>query len=278
MDVRQLGAFLAVVEHGTVTAAASAVHVTQPALSQTIKSLERELGTPLFDRVNGRLQLTAAGHALAEPAGQVVRDLEVAREAVAGVAGLETGTLDLVVLPTLAVDPAAALVGRFRAAHPGVLVRMAADGPDPVRAGTAELALTDTRRIADLVVHELGSQEYLAVFPPGTAPRRRRVTAAALEGVPMVTTPPGTSTRDVLDRIVEDPRIAVEAGPREAILPLVMAGAGAAVLPAPLAEQAAALGADVRRLDPPVTRTVAMAHRDATLSPAAAAFVAMATR
>ena len=43
-----------------------------------------------------------------------------------------------------------------------------------------------------------------------------------------------------------------------------------------LAAQATALGADVRSLDPPVTRTVALAHRDATLSPAAAAFVALA--
>ena len=55
-----------------------------------------------------------------------------------------------------------------------------------------------------------------------------------------------------------------------------MAGAGAALLPAPLADQAGRLGADVRELHPPVTRAVTLAHRDAPLSPAAAAFVALA--
>jgi hypothetical protein len=56
-----------------------------------------------------------------------------------------------------------------------------------------------------------------------------------------------------------------------------MAGAGATLLPAPLAELAAAAGADVRDIDPPLTRSVTLAHRDATLSPAAAAFVTLAT-
>src|SRR5215212_7496892 len=113
MDARQLAAFLAVVEHGTVTKAAPAVHVSQPALSQTIRALEAELGTPLFHRIGRRLVLTAAGGAMVAPARQVVRDLDMARRAAADVAGLTGGTLDLAVLPTLAVDPAARLVGAF---------------------------------------------------------------------------------------------------------------------------------------------------------------------
>lgn len=277
MDVRQLSAFLAVVEHGTVTAAAAAIHVTQPALSQTIRSMEAEGGVPLFHRIGGRLRLTAAGEALVAPARQVVRDLDAARAALAAVAGVAAGTLDLAVLPTLAVDPTAALVGRFRQSHPGVVVRVLAGDEGDVRSGTAEVALIDAARAEGLVVHELGTQAYRAVFPPGAAPRARRVSAAALVGVPMVTTPPGTSTREIVDRFVGAPVVAVEASAREAILPLVVAGAGAALLPAPLAEQAASLGADVRALDPPVTRTVGLVHRDATLSPAAAAFVRLGT-
>jgi len=279
MDARQLAAFLAVVEHGTVTSAAPAVHVSQPALSQTIRALEAELGTSLFHRIGRRLVLTAAGEAMVGPARQVVRDLELARRAVTDVAGVAGGTLDLTVLPTLAVDPTARLVGAFRVAHPAVVVRLnapegTADALARVIDGRAELALTDAEQAAGLVVHRFGEQEFRAVFPPGMAPARRRtIKADSLAGVPMVTTPPGTSTRGVLERAVADPVIAVECGPRDAILPLVIAGAGAALLPAPLAAAAEVQGADVRKVDPPLTRSVTLAHRDAQLSPAAAAFV-----
>ncbi|WP_342768605.1 LysR family transcriptional regulator [Amycolatopsis palatopharyngis] len=55
--------------------AANALHVAQPSLSQTIRVLERDLGTALFHRFGRRLVLTQAGHALIEPARQIVRGL-----------------------------------------------------------------------------------------------------------------------------------------------------------------------------------------------------------
>ena len=285
MEARQLEAFLAIVEEGTVTGAAARVHVSQPALSQTLRGLERELGVELFHRVGRRLVRSAAGDALVGPARQVLRDLEQARRAVADVAGLSGGRLDVVALPTMAVDPVADLLGRFRRAHPAVQVGLLApeDTPDAlarVRDGRAELAVTDAETAADLVLVPLGEQHYRAVFPPGTAPAGgsgRRIRPSVLAGLPFVTTPPGTSSRRLLERAHEDagvePVIAVEAGPRDALLPLVLAGAGVALLPAPLAAEGAALGAEVRDLVPPVRRAVTLAHRDAPLSPAAAAFL-----
>lgn len=279
MDSRRLQAFLAVVDAGTVTAAAAALHVSQPALSQTLKQLEQEVGTELFHRIGRRLVLTAAGEALVAPARQVVRDVDVAARAVADVAAVEGGTLDVVVLPTLAVEPAARLLGAFRQEHPAVQVRLAdsdttGDALDRVADGRAEVALTDAEHATGLVVRRLGEQAYRAVFPPGGAPGRGRVPVSALADLPMVTTPPGTSTRRMLERAGVPLAIAVEAGPREAIVPLVLAGAGATLLPAPLAAEAGRAGADVRDIDPPLSRSVTLAHRDAPLSPAAAAFVA----
>jgi len=72
------------------------------------------------------------------------------------------------------------------------------------------------------------------------------------------------------------PDIAVVAEQREAILPLVLAGAGATLYPRPLAEQAAQLGATVLALRPRLSRPVLLVHRRGPLSPAAAAFVALA--
>jgi DNA-binding transcriptional LysR family regulator len=64
MNLRRIECFLAVVDTGTVTAAAAALHVAQPALSRQLQTLESELGLQLFDHQRNRLQLTPAGHEL----------------------------------------------------------------------------------------------------------------------------------------------------------------------------------------------------------------------
>src|SRR5579859_153368 len=125
MDIRQLRAVVAVVDHGGVTRAAAELHVAQPSLSQTIQSLEHELGVDLFQRVGRRLVLTAAGEALLVPARQVLRDMATVAASVADVKGLAAGRLDLVAEPTLAADPVAGLIGAFRIAYPDILVRLA---------------------------------------------------------------------------------------------------------------------------------------------------------
>jgi DNA-binding transcriptional LysR family regulator len=72
------------------------------------------------------------------------------------------------------------------------------------------------------------------------------------------------------------PRIAVETAAREAIVPLVLAGAGAALLPVPLAREAERRGAVVRPARPSITRRIGLIHRDGLLSAAARAFLATA--
>jgi DNA-binding transcriptional LysR family regulator len=70
--------------------------------------------------------------------------------------------------------------------------------------------------------------------------------------------------------------IAVETDQREAVVPLVLAGAGAAVVPAPMAEVARLQGAVIARLRPALRRELGLIHRESTLSPAARAFIAIA--
>ena len=174
----------------------------------------------------------------------------------------------------------------FRTLHPGVLVRVhepedTADIVRQVAAGRAELGLTDiTVGGGTLVRVPLGRQEVLAVCPPGT-PGDGPITPGELLEMPIVATPPGTSTRRLLDVLVErtgrTPRLAVEIGQREAIMPLVLAGAGCALLPASMALEAAARGAVVRSLRPALTRRIGLLHRRGPLSPAAVAMIALAT-
>jgi DNA-binding transcriptional LysR family regulator len=284
MEVRQLEYVVGVVEEGGFTRAAEALHVTQPALSEGIRRLEAELGLELFHRVGRRALLSAAGEAFVEPARRVLRDLGVLRTSVAAVAGLTAGSLDVVALPTLAVDPLAALVGAFRHAHPGVVVRV--DQPEDtaavaagVRSGRSEIGLTELP-VAEpgLISHKLGDQELLVVLPPESAlALRRRLTTADLASVPLVTSPPGTSTRGLIDAafaaIDAAPVIAVETDQREAIVPLVVAGAGASILPRPQAEAAAVFGATTASLSPQLRRSIGLIWRDGPLSPAARAFI-----
>ncbi len=313
MDEKRLRCFLAVVEDESVTRAATRLHVAQPSLSQTLRALEGELGVELFHRVGRGLRLSAAGHALVGPAREVLSAIDAARDAVGEVAKVLAGTLEIAALATLAVDPLAALIGRFRREYPGVAVRVqeppsTAGVGAMVREGACELGLARLPLPRnDLHARELGSQELLFVLPPDTSlpgedastatpsptQRRRRagsvvslsdegaLAAATLRDIPLVVSPPGTSTRMLLEQALEavgvTPRIAVQTDAREAIVPLVLAGAGAALLPAPLAREAGRRGAVVRAARPRIVRRIGLVHRDRRLSPAARAFLALAT-
>lgn len=291
MDERRLEYFLAIVEEGGATRAARRLHIAQPSLSQALGALERELGVTLFDRAGRGLQLSAAGRALIGPARQALRSIQAARDAVGEVSRLLAGTLEIAALPTLAVDPLAELVGRFRREHPGVIVRVgeaqgAADTSMRVREGGCELGLAHLPLPHEgLVTVELGVQELLFVLPPSTQLLGGQLSAhaispAALAKIPLVVSPAGTSTRVLLDQAMEAagvlPNVAVETDAREAIVPLVLAGAGGALLPAPLALQAQRRGALLRAARPRIARRIGLVRREGPLSPAARVFVELA--
>ena len=299
MDIRHLQRFLAVVDQEGFTAAADEIGVSQPALSQSVKELEIELGVPLFERLGRHVLVTEAGRALIGPARQTLRDVATGISAVRAVAGGSAGRLSLGSLPTLAAEPLAGLVGRYRRRHPGVEVDLAApeDSSDLVamiRDGRCEAGLTESIDVPpDLTGYEIGVQALLLILPPGLggwgnplddqggAVSEFTLPLADLVGVPFVAAPSGTSTRRLL---VEgfaaagaEPRIAVVTAQRDAILPLVLAGAGAALVPEAIAVVAGALGATVARPEPAVERGIALFHRAGPLAPAAERFVELAT-
>jgi DNA-binding transcriptional LysR family regulator len=288
MDDRRLRYFLAIVDEGSVTRAAERLRVAQPSLSQALRAFESELDVKLFHRVGRGLRLSAAGEALVGPARQILRTMDDARSAISGVVELKTGTLEIAALATLAVDPMAPLIGRFRECHPGVQIRvLEPESADGVRAlvcdGACELGAAHLPLPGDqLISHPLGDQELLFVFPPQAAPDSERpLGARELARTPLVVSPPGTSTRMLLEQALAGvgvtPQIAVQTAAREAIVPLVLAGAGAALLPAPLAREAQRRGAVMRSARPAITRTVGLVHRQGPLSAASRSFLALAS-
>ncbi|MET0134811.1 MAG: LysR family transcriptional regulator [Kibdelosporangium sp.] len=283
MDARQLEYFLAVVDHGGVNRAASALHLAQPSLSQAIRALERDLGRELFHRVGRRLVLTDAGRALAEPARDVLRGLEIARASVESVGGLAVGRVAVAAMPSQAVEPLSGMIRAFTSAHPRlrVTVRAAFTAPDViqlVRTGVTELGLlasSDPPVIADVELRMLRRQRFVVVAPPDSA-LAGPVRHADLAGQRVIVGQAGTGMRRLVDEIREsgvELFEVVESEHREAVLPLVLGGVGVAVLADSWASLARRAGAVVLDLVPPAYLHVALISRDARPSPAAAAFL-----
>lgn len=129
-----LEAFEAAARLGSFTAAAGALHVTQSAISHRIRALEAELGTPLFVRVGRRVELTEAGRALSD----AVRDgFARLHEGVRELERLRGTALTVSCSPSFAIRWLVPHLPEFRARHPEVDVRIAADDrlADPGRDG-----------------------------------------------------------------------------------------------------------------------------------------------
>ncbi|MEV4617398.1 LysR family transcriptional regulator [Asanoa sp. NPDC049573] len=278
VDIRRLAYFVAVVEHGSVSGAAAALRVAQPSLSQSIRALERELGVTLFERRHRGLTLTADGRALLDPARRVLDDVDAARAAVRGPDLSTLGVLNLAVHDVLALDLAGALAD-LRQARPDMSVRLFGpnDEDEMVRLlvdGHCEVGLTYLPvRHPDLRAHPLGTRCVNLILPAGPA-YPDPLPLAALSGMTVVDTlkeftAARTTIRAALVRHGVVMRPAVRSAHREAIVPLVLAGAGVAFVSDPYARVAAAEGAVVRRLDPPIDISYGLLFRSDSLSPAA---------
>ncbi|QFG22223.1 LysR family transcriptional regulator [Actinomadura sp. WMMB 499] len=284
MDLRLVGYFVAVIDHGGITRAAEALYIAQPSLSQAIRSLERQLGTELFDRSGRRLTLTADGRAFLGPARRLLADVENARSRVDAVRDLRTGRLEIAVLSTLSADPLPELISELHRRHPGIRVTVLdplgpSDVVGRVRRGQAELGLTDFPVKSEMVrIRELWEQEIVLALPPDLAAALPDpVPLEAIAEIPLVLESSAADGRapidDVLARAIGF--VAVECAHRQAIWELVMHGAGATFLPRRIAETELRNVA-VRSTLPQVRRTVRVVFRSGPLSPAATAFLDIA--
>ncbi len=159
MELRTLGYFVAVVDAGSVSAAADIVHVTQPAISRQLRQLETELGIALFTRSGGRLQLSAAGRQFLPHARDVLRRADGARAAARSFAAgrldrltiaAPTTTLTDVIAPFLATlvphDPMPTVVesdprAAYAALQYGADLAIVTEPPHPSLASTALASL-----------------------------------------------------------------------------------------------------------------------------------------
>ncbi|WP_330272037.1 LysR family transcriptional regulator [Lentzea sp. NBC_00516] len=242
MELRQLQYFIAVAEDCHFTRAAGRMHVTQSALSASIRALEVELGAPLFLRTTRQVELTQAGRALLPEARRALGSVESARDAVAAVQGLLRGTLSVGSLQCLHVVHLPAVLSRFHELHPGVEIRMRQSGNaelvEDVRAGRLDLAfVTRQPKIADdLRVSTLSSEPLvLACAPESPFATRESVGLEELAGQSFVDFNADWGTRGEVDRALAaagvERHVAVEVNDVHSLLDFVGFGLGVALVP-----------------------------------------------
>lgn len=148
-----LRSLLAVLETGSLTAAADQLGFTQSALSKQVSALEAWAGTTLFRRVARGVEATAAARRLAARATVVLDELDTAGRELAGIAAPLSGRVSLGVFPTAAMRLAPMTVARVRAEHPSVALDVV-ESSTPVqlrrlRAGRLDLAVVATQERDD---------------------------------------------------------------------------------------------------------------------------------
>lgn len=291
MEFHQLAAVVAVADHGSFTGAAEALGHSQPSISLAVRRLEREVGIALFERLSTGVVPTTAGEALLGPARQALRDRDIGLEAVADVSGLAAGHLDIACIPTLAADIATPILGAFRRRHDHVSIRLrepevGSSVEDLVRRGQSELGFcalpADGTGLAQLLIED---QELVAVLSAGHAAAYERKGAIPIErlaDLPLITAPEGASTHTQLAAALDAIGVMLVPGivtdHRDTIVPLVLAGAGAAVLPRAVAETTHSPDVTVLPLHPAMTRSVGLVHRQTVLSPAARTIIELASQ
>ncbi|CAG2133981.1 HTH-type transcriptional regulator CynR [Cupriavidus yeoncheonensis] len=123
MNTRQLRHFLAVLDNGSLIAAAETVHLSLPALSRSIRALEDNLGVPLFDRTDRRLQPTAYAHAYAPRARRMVLDEKEAIRTLDLMRTGELGTVSMGMGSSLAEPVLRPMLAELLRTAPGVRLR-----------------------------------------------------------------------------------------------------------------------------------------------------------
>lgn len=207
MELRHLRCFVAVAEELHFGRAAARLHVAQPAVSQTIRSLENELGLALFDRANRTVALTDAGRVLLEEAHSTLSRFE---DLVAVMGRLREGqgaSLSIGAVPALPPELVPDLLARVAAAGPGpsVVVRAVPSGrpaPELLQTGTLDIVLVRGEVNAPGIGSVVTAREAVGVALPVTHPLAAQPSVAPshLSGVPLVSFARTTDPRE-FDRL-----------------------------------------------------------------------------
>ncbi|OXC90461.1 LysR family transcriptional regulator [Achromobacter sp. KAs 3-5] len=292
MSIRAMQCFVAVVSTGSISRAAAALHVAQPALSLLIRNLEEDLGVVLLHRSARGVTPTAAGSRLLAHAREILGRIDAARADVREDINAPRGTVSLAMSMSMAKLLTVPLLRFSLAQWPGVYLKIIESStgyiPGFVSSGHADLGLTFSDEASvDLRFQHLIEEELVVVSPPAAKPSKRAasdlaglpsITLRALSALPLVLPGNPHSLRRLLDQYQQREqvqfRIIAEANAIPQLIELAQAGVASTILSYEAVRQEAARGLVVLRriARPRLTRPVFLCRSDVLpLSMAAAA-------
>jgi LysR family cyn operon transcriptional activator len=267
MNLQQLRYLVATADVGTMTGAAASLHVTQPALTRALRSLEVELGVALLVRSGRRVELTADGARVLEVARRVTRDID-------SLAQLGDADTRVCATATQARELCTGAIARLRELAPDLVVSIqtadnAAEVAARVAAGRAELGVCDLPVEGNLRCTVLGVQELALAHPPAWD-LPDPLSFAQIDGMNIVGPPADDRRRGEMERSFAQygiaPRVTAITDQRDLVIPLVLDGVGATFVWPATARDARQLGVTVVSLLPPIRREVGVIRRPGRLS------------
>ncbi|MBA0127482.1 LysR family transcriptional regulator [Haloechinothrix sp. YIM 98757] len=286
MTLQQLRYLVAIADHGTMTAAAAAVYVAQPALSRAVHALQRELRVTLFTRTGRTITLTDEGHRVVRLARSALATVDSIPRTTAQPATPTGPPLRVVATPMLAMAVIGGVIPRFRRTHPATPVEVTYRGnrdelSETLRTGHADIGIVDLPVDPRLTAHRVRSLEVVLTSPRGTA-LPDPVSLSLLDGLPMVLPSRGSTRRSELDGLFAlagvHPFPVVETDERVTWVSSVLDGIASLLCFRESTFRTFGARAEVRSFAPRLARPFGVVHTPGPLGPAARTFLGVAAR
>jgi DNA-binding transcriptional LysR family regulator len=262
MRLRQIEVFHAVYANGSISAAARALHVSQPAVSKVLRHTEGQLGIRLFNLVRGRLAPTDEAHALFREVDEVFQRVSSLQQAARNLRNSGAGHLRIGIVPSLGLQVVPEVIARFRARNTEVTFDIRTihhdDMPRALYERECDIAFGyDPPERPRLTLRKLATANLVVIAPTGVFPRRDHVTLADFDGREVI----GVSASGPIGDIVAAAQAAAQTTFREIVsvdtyyiaAALVRHGSGVAIVDQFTARAMMSDGLDVHRLMPALT-------------------------
>lgn len=245
MTLRHMRIFQKIYETQSVTRAAEALHMTQPAVTRALQELEKYYGLRLFERLNRRLTVTEAGRRMYDYALHLTETFDTMEKSLRD--WERQGVLRVGASVSLGCSLLPQLARTFQEEHPGVEVRVRIANGELLRRDLLEnrldLALLEGEENgADLMLTPFAAGEMALIVPPGhPLARAGGATLAQAAAYPLLLRETGSATRRFLDQLLMSRGLAVqpvwESASTQALLSAVREGLGITLVPWALARQ-----------------------------------------
>ena len=241
MNLRQLKIFQAVSREKSMSATAEKLHITQPAISQTISNLEEELEVKLFERLNRSLVLTNTGQILLDYSTRILNLVEEAEQTISDISNLEKGRLRIGASMTIGTYLLPPILNQFHDQYPELEIKFIIDNTEVIERMVLEneidLGLVEGPTPNQNIIRDPFFDDHLLLICPAQHDwaQQEVIRAEKLATEPFIMREKGSGTREVIINTLAqqqlDCNLQHTLNNIEAIKKAVIANIGVSILP-----------------------------------------------